>query len=478
MKDFFKLEENNTDISTEIIAGLTTFFTMAYVIFVNPSILSLNSGMSWHGVFAATILTSIFGTLTMALYANVPFALAPGMGSNVFFTFTLCKQMGFSWQESLVIVFICGLFIILVTVTKLRKMFVRAIPDFLKNSITGGVGIFIAYIGLKNASFLMFLSSAGKYTVLKNSDVISDSSVIPFLTVFNNLHALLGLIGLIFVSVLFVKRVKGAIFIGIIATTIIGIAMGIVDISKIRFFNLESIASIKDVTLAMFSGFSIRSLFSNFNKAIFTLTAVFSLFLSEIFGAIGTFISAGEISNIFNIDVENDRKFNKRLLSSKFEKALFSGGIASAASGLFGTSSVTAYVESVSGISVGGRTGLTGVTVALMFLLCLPFANFFSIVPLEATAPALIVVGVLMMSPIMKINWNDYEQAFPAFLTIIIMSFSFSISYGIAAGFVFYCIVKLVRGKMKEIHPILLVISLLFLFNFILTAFRGTNEFK
>jgi len=476
MRDFFKLKENNTNISTEIIAGLTTFFTMAYVILVNPSILSLNPGMSWHGVFMATVLASIFGTLVMALYANVPFALAPGMGSNAFFTFTLCKQIGFSWHEALVIVFICGLLIIFLTVTKLRKVFVQAIPNFLKNSITGGIGIFIAYIGLKNASFLMFMSNAGKYTVFENGNVISDSSVVPFLTIFDNSHALLGLIGLILVIVLFVKKIKGAIFIGIMMTVIIGIAMGVVNISNLKFFDFKSIVSIKDVALVMFSNSSV-SLFSDFNKTIFTLIAVFSLFLSETFGAIGTFIGAGEISNIFSIDVENNRKSNE-VLNSKFEKALFSDGIASAASGLFGTSSVTTYVESIAGISVGGRTGLTGFVVAIMFLLCLPFANFFSIIPSEATAPALIVVGVLMMSSIVKINWSDYEQAFPAFLTIVIIPFSFNISYGIAAGFMFYCIIKLVRSKIKEVHPIMLVVSLLFLFNFVITAFRGINGFK
>jgi len=474
MKDFFKLKENNTNVSTEIVAGLTTFFTMAYIVFVNPSILSLNSGMSWYGVFTATILASAFGTLIMALYANVPFALAPGMGANAFFTFTLCKQMGFSWREALVIVFICGLFIVLITVTKLRKALVEAIPDFLKNSISGGIGIFIAYIGLKNASFLTFISDAGRYTILENGNVVSDSSVMPFLAIFNNPHTLLGLIGLILVTALIVKKVKGAIFISIIATVAIGIPMGVVDVSKVKFLDLKSIVLIKDVAFTAFKGSNISSLFSDFNKVIFTLVAIFSLLLSETFGAIGTFIGAGKISGIFDADARNNKNLaSKKGFGSKFEKALFSDGIASAMGGLFGTSSVTTYVESASGISVGGRTGLTGLVVAIMFLLCLPFANFFSIVPPEATAPALIVVGVLMMSSIMKINWSDYEQAFPAFLTVIIMPFSFNISYGIAAGFIFYCIVKLVRGKIKEVHPILLGASLLFIFNFVIAAFRG-----
>ncbi|MDR3256196.1 MAG: NCS2 family permease [Endomicrobium sp.] len=472
MKDFFKLKENKTNVSTEILAGLTTFFTMAYVIFVNPAILSLNPGMPWQGIFIATILASAFGTLIMSLYANVPFALAPGMGANAFFTFTLCKQMGFSWHEALVVVFICGLFIIMITVTKLRKTIIQAIPDFLKDSISGGIGMFIAYIGFKNASFLTFLSDVGRYNILENGNVITDSSALPALAIFNNLHALLGLIGLILMVALIIKKVKGAIFIGIIGAILIGIPMGVVDTSKVKFFDLGSLVAIKDVAFAAFDNAGIGSLFSDINKIILTATAILALLLSVTFDAICTFIGTGRISGIFDTKNENNL-MQKKGFNSKFEKALFSDGIASAISGLFGTSSVTTYVESASGISVGGRTGLTGLIVAIMFLLCLPFGNLFSIVPPEATAPALIIVGVLMMASIMKVNWTDYEQAFPAFLTISVMAFAFNISYGIAAGFIFYCIVKLVRGKIKEVHPILAGTSLLFLTNFIIIAFRG-----
>ncbi|MDR3253933.1 MAG: NCS2 family permease, partial [Endomicrobium sp.] len=214
------------------------------------------------------------------------------------------------------------------------------------------------------------------------------------------------------------------------------------------------------------------SLFSDFNKITLTITATLALLLSVTFDAIGTFIGTGRVSGIFDVKNE-DHLVQKKGFNSKFEKALFSDGVASAVSGLFGTSSITTYVESASGISVGGRTGLTGLVVSIMFLLCLPFANLFSIVPLEATAPALIIVGVFMMASIMKINWLNYEQAFPAFLTITVMSFAFNISYGIAAGFIFYCVVKLVCGKIKEVHPILVCTALLFLINFIITAFRG-----
>ncbi|MDR1942713.1 MAG: NCS2 family permease [Endomicrobium sp.] len=472
MKDFFKLKENNTTVYTEIIAGITTFFTMAYIIFVNPAILSLNPGMPWFGIFAATILASAFGTIFMALFANVPFALAPGMGANAFFTFVICKQMGFSWQEALFIVTICGFFIILITVTELRKMIVKAIPDFLKDSISGGIGLFIAYIGFKNASFLKFLSDSGNYSLLDNGSIIANSAVVPSLVSFNNPHALLGLIGLIIMSLLVIKKVRGSIFIGIVATILIGIPMGIVDLSNVKFFDFYSLNALKDVAFAAFSQEGIGNLFSDWNKVILTITAILALLLSVTFDAIGTFIGAGRVSGIFDTEEEKSLA-NKKGINSKFEKALFSDGIAAAFSGLFGTSSVITYVESAAGISVGGRTGLTSLVVAILFLLCLPFASLFSIVPSEATAPALIIVGVLMMSSVMNINWSNLEQAIPAFLTISIMAFAFNISYGIAAGFIFHCVIKLFQGKIKEVHPILLGTAVLFLINFIIIAFRG-----
>ncbi|MDR2351243.1 MAG: NCS2 family permease [Endomicrobium sp.] len=472
MKDFFKLKENNTTIYTEIIAGITTFFTMAYIIFVNPAILSLNPGMPWFGIFAATILASAFGTMFMALFANVPFALAPGMGANAFFTFVICKQMGFSWQEALFIVTICGFFIILITVTELRKMIVKAIPDFLKDSISGGIGLFIAYIGFKNASFLKFLSDSGNYSLLDNGSIIANSAVVPSLVSFNNPHALLGLIGLIIMSLFVIKKVRGSIFIGIVATILIGIPMEIVDLSNVKLFDLYSLRALRDVAFAAFSQEGIGNLFSDWNKIILTITAILALLLSVTFDAIGTFIGAGRVSGIFDTEEEKSLA-NKKGINSKFEKALFSDGITAAFSGLFGTSSVTTYVESAAGISIGGRTGLTSLVVAILFLLCLPFASLFSIVPSEATAPALIIVGVLMMSSVMNINWSNLEQAIPAFLTISIMAFAFNISYGIAAGFIFHCVIKLFQGKIKEVHLILSGTAILFLINFVIIAIRG-----
>lgn len=458
----FKLKQHQTTVSTEVIAGLTTFFTMAYIIFVNPNILS-TTGMPWAGVFSATLIASAFATLLMGLYANVPFALAPGMGLNAFFAFTLCLQMGFTWHQALAIDFVSGSLIIVITLTKFRRNIVLAIPDFLKASIGAGIGLFIAYIGMKNAGFLNFLLGA--------SDAPNGASVVPALASFGDIHSLLGLIGLVITVILVACKVRGGIFIGIILTTIAGIILGIVDISKIKVFDLGSAAAIKDVAFAAFSQEGFPSIFAQTGRVILTITAILAIFLSATFDAIGTFIGAGRVSGIFgSTDAEVLAKDSGHKLSSKFEKALFCDGVASSVSGLLGTSTVTTYVESASGISSGGRTGLTSVVVAVLFLICLPFAGLFGIVPSQATAPALIIVGVLMMSSVSRIKWNDIEEAIPAFLTLAVMAFAYSISYGIAAGFIFHCIVKLFRGKIKEVHPILIAVALLFLINFIIIA--------
>jgi AGZA family xanthine/uracil permease-like MFS transporter len=458
----FKLQEHKTTVLTEVVSGLTIFFAMAYIIFVNPNILS-TTGMPWAGIFAATIIASALATLFAGLYANVPFAFAPGMGLNAFFAFTLCLQMGFTWQQALAIDFLSGLMIIVITVTQLRKSIIIAIPEFLKASIAVGIGFFIAYIGMKNAGFLNFLLDS-------KAAMPNGNAVVPALATFSDLHSLLGLIGLIITVVLLVCKVKGGIFIGIVLTTIAGIFLGVVDVSNVDAFDLSSAGSIKEVAFAAFSNQGFGTLFDNPQKTVLAITAILAVFLSATFDAIGTFLGVGRVSGIFD-DVDNEVLLkSKNGLSSKFEKALFCDGIASSVCGLLGTSTVTTYIESATGISAGGRTGLSSVVVAIMFLICLPFAGLFGIVPAQATASALIVVGVLMMSSVLRINWKDIEEAVPAFLTIAVMAFAYNISYGIAAGFIFHCIVKLFRGKISTVHPILIGVSLLFLINFIIIA--------
>ena len=474
MEKFFKLKANNTTVRTEVIAGLTTFFTMAYIIFVNPSILSLNEGMPWGGIFVATILASVVGTLVMGLVSNVPYAQAPGMGLNAFFTFTVCGQMGFHWQEALALVFFCGLLNIFITVTKFRKSIIRSIPSFLQNAISGGIGLFIAYIGVKNSGFLSFTSDPGRNIVLDNGTVIADSSIVPGLVAFSAAGPLLALIGLIITVILLVKQVKGAIFISIILTTIIGIPMGLVSLGDVKIFDLTAVDDIKDTAFVLFGNPGIGSIFNSPEKIFLTLVAIFAFSLTDTFDTIGTFVGTGRVSGIFD-DADEETLLNSKGFNSKMERALFADAFATTTGAMLGTSNVTTFVESASGISLGGRTGLTSVVVAAMFLLCLPFAGLFGIVPAEATAPALIVIGVMMMSSFGKIKWNEFDEATPAFMTAIIMTFAYNISYGIAAGFMFYCIIKAVKGQMKEVHPILIGATFLFLLNFAILALRSAG---
>lgn len=489
MEKFFKLKESGTNVRTEIMAGLTTFFTMVYVIFVNPSILSL-TGMPFDAVYVATILAAVIGTLIMGLFANVPYALAPGMGLNAFFTYTVCFGLGFQWQEALAIVFFCGLINIFITVTKIRKSIIKSIPKSLQYAISGGIGMFIAYIGVKNAGFLSFTADApGILSILTKpgapssipadqlvqhvGTVVTDASIVPELANFTNPAAVLALIGLVITIVLLVLKVKGSILIGIIATTIIGIPMGVTDISAITNFSasswVSSITSVKETAFVIFGSPGLGSLFTDPQKIFLVLVTTFAFSLSDTFDTIGTFIGTGRKSGIFD---EADEKALEEGngFASKMDKALFADSIATSLGAMLGTSNTTTYVESATGIEAGGRTGLTAVVTAALFLISLVAAPFVGIVPSAATAPALIVIGIMMMDSMAYINWHDFEEATPAFLTLIIMAYAYNISYGIAAGFIFYCIIKLVTGKGKEVHPILYGSTLLFLLNFVIMA--------
>ena len=471
MDKFFKLTESKTNVRTEVIAGVTTFFTMVYIIFVNPNILAL-TGMSWGGVFVATILAAVVGTLVMALVANVPYAQAPGMGLNAFFTFTVCFQLGFDWREALALVFICGIINIVITATKIRKSIIKAIPDSLQNAIGGGIGIFIAYIGIKNAGFLEFTSDPGKNFILGDGTVIADSSIVPALVNFNNAAVIVALVGLIVTIVLVALKVKGAIFIGIVISTIIAVITGVTTLPAAdKIIDFSAIGAVQDTAFAFFGETGFVSLFANADKVFLTIITVFAFSLSDTFDTIGTFVGTGRVSGIFD---ENDEKAltDGKGFKSKMDRALFADATATSIGALFGTSNTTTYVESAAGIAAGGRTGLTSVVVALLFLLCLPFSNLFGIVPAQATAPALIVVGVMMMSSFVSIKWNEFEEAVPAFMTVVIMAFAYSISYGIAAGFLFYCIIMLCKGKINKVHPILIGATVLFLLNFVIAAVR------
>ena len=426
MEKFFKLKENGTTVSTEIVAGLTTFFTMAYIIAVNPSVLS-QSGMEWGAVFLATIIASIIGTLVMGLFANVPYAQAPGMGLNAFFVYTVCFGLGFAWQQALSMVFICGIFNIVITVTKIRKFIIKAIPASLQNAIGGGIGVFVAYIGLLNVGFISFESG------------------VPAIATLNQPVFWLFLIGLVLTVVLLVCNVKGAILIGIVVTAILGIPMGVTVTSDSVSF-AEACAALPTTFGAIFTAQGLPSLFSDMSKLPLVLVTIFAFSFSDTFDTLGTFIGTGRRSDISS---EEDEKAmdSSSGFKSKMDKALFADAIATSIGSIFGTSNTTTFVESASGIGAGGRTGLTSVVVAICFFISAFLATFVSAIPSAATAPALVGVGIMMTSAFKEIQWEDFSEAVPAFFAGLFMALCYSISYGIAFGFISYCIVKICKKK-------------------------------
>lgn len=449
MQKLFRLKENGTTVSTEILAGLTTFFAMSYIIVVNPSILS-QSGMEWGAVFLATIISAIVGTLVMGLVANVPYAQAPGMGLNAFFVYTVCFGLGFTWQQALSMVFICGLLNIIITVTKIRKYIIKAIPLSLQHAIGGGIGIFVAYIGFLNVGIVEFGAGVPALAILSK----------PVFWVF--------LIGLALIAVLLVLKVKGAILIAIAATTIIGIPFGVTTLGDTISFT-DACAQLPTTFLAIFKEGGITSLFTDMSKLPLVLITIFSFSISDTFDTIGTFIGTGRRSGIFSEEDEKAMESSSGF-KSKMDKALFADATATSVGALFGTSNTTTFVESAAGIGAGGRTGLTSVVVSICFAISAFFATFISAVPSAATAPALVAVGIMMMSSFKDIDWSDFDEALPAFFAGIFMALCYSISYGIAAGFIFYVLVKICKGKVKEINPLLWVCTGLFILNFILLA--------
>jgi AGZA family xanthine/uracil permease-like MFS transporter len=479
MEKLFKLKQHGTTVRTEALSGMTTFFTMAYIIFVNPRILAA-SGMPWDGVFVATIIATVVGTLIMALVANVPYAVAPGMGLNAFFTYTVCASLGFVWQEALAMVFICGIINILITVTKVRKIIIQAIPKSLQLAIGGAIGLFIAYIGVKNAGFLQFTTDPGHWFALGPSGaavgdavnthtVISDASVIPELAKFNDPGTIVAIVGLIIIVALMMLKVKGAMLIGIICATVLSIVIGLVNLPPVSELFVNRIGAVQDVAFSFFGDPGFGSLFQSPEKVIPVLLVIFAFSLTDTFDTVGTFVGTGRKSGIFD-DKDEKALAEGSGFKSKMDKALFADSVATSIGALAGTSNTTTYVESAAGIGVGGKTGLTSVVTAGLFLLCLPFAGLFGIVPAQATAPALIVVGVLMADSFAGIKWGELDEALPAFLTVLIMAFAYNISYGIAAGFIFYCIAKIMKGKALDVHPVIYVSTMLFILNFVALA--------
>ena len=499
MEHLFKLKQYGTNVRTEIIAGITTFFTMAYIIFVNPNILKLagtsSNPFDPQGIFVATIIASVVGTLVMALFANVPYALAPGMGLNAFFTFTVCQIMGFTWEQALAMVLICGLINIVITVTGLRKIIIRSLPKILQSAIGGGIGLFIAYIGVKEDGLLKYTSDPFTYSLFgqtaagkADGTVVASASAVPAIVSFNSHAVQLALIGVAIILILMVLRVKGAILIGIVATTLLSfieIAAGVnphvffpslaANVNNAgAFFGTVSItpqaigASISHIQYTAFK-MDFPGLFANPAKVALAFTAIIAFILTDIFDALGTFIGTGRRTGIFD-EKAAELLRSGRGIRSRMDRALFADLCATITGAFVGTSNTTTYVESSAGIAEGGRTGLTSVVTAILFALCLVLSPIVGVIPSCATAPALIVVGILMISSITDINWRDFEDAAIAFLTVALMPFTYSITTGIAFGFIAFVLIKLIRGKVKEIHPVMFGATALFILNFVLQA--------
>ena len=462
MEKFFHLKENGTNVSTEITAGLTTFFAMSYIIVVNPMILS-QTGMPKGGVFLATIIAAIIGTLVMGLFANVPYAQAAGMGLNAFFTYTVCFGLHFTWQEAMCMVFLCGLINIIITVTKIRKMIIRAIPTSLQHAIGGGIGLFVAYVGIMSVGLIIF-TSKDPAAAAKSKP----TAAIPGLAVINNPVLWLFLIGLVLAIVLTVLKVRASLLITIIATSLIGIPLSLTSLNNAVSVT-DAFAQLPTTFGAIFGPQGFPALFSNTARIPLVLVTIFAFSMSDTFDTLGTFIGTGRRTGIFS---EADEKAleNGSGFSSKMDRALFADSIATSVGAICGTSNTTTYVESAAGIGAGGRTGLTSVVVSVCFALSIMLAPLASAVPAAATAGVLVVVGCMMASSLKEIAWDDISEAIPAFFAAVFMAFSYSISYGIAAGFIMYCLVMTCKKRAKDVHPMLWIVSLLFILDFVANA--------
>ncbi|MBQ0133718.1 MAG: NCS2 family permease [Clostridiales bacterium] len=448
MEKFFKLKENGTTVRTEIVAGCTTFMTMAYILAVNPSILSA-SGMDPNAVLMATALASFLGCMAMALLANYPFALAPGLGLNAFFAYTICGTMGYSWQFALLAVFIEGLIFIVLSLTNIREAIFNAIPLQLKKGVSVGIGLFCSFIGLQNAKLVVDGSTL--VTVVNFREHFSTVGI----------GALLAVLGLLLIAVLYVKNVRGAMLIGILATWGLGILCQLLGIYEVTpeagFYSL----------LPTWSGFdplAIRSTFAqcfNFSQIRFDpmdFVVIMSSFLFvDLFDTLGTLVGVANKADM--LDAEG------RL--PRVKQALLADAIATSVGAILGTSTTTTFVESSSGVAEGGRTGLTAVVTGFLFLISIFLAPVFTTIPGFATAPALIFVGFLMMSSVVDISFSDMTESVPAFLCLLCMPLMYSISEGIAVGVISYVVINVAAGKAKKITPLMYVLAFLFVLKYI-----------
>jgi AGZA family xanthine/uracil permease-like MFS transporter len=464
IEKLFKLTEHNTSVSKECLAGLTTFLTMSYIIFVNPAILS-QTGMDQQSVFVATCLASAIGTILIGVLANYPFAQAPGMGLNAFFTFTVVFGLGFSWQQGLAIVFVSGLLFLLLTITGLRAAIIESIPRYLKLAIAPGIGLFIALIGLNNAGLIqvnqgpiidILLSNEGAETGVLIEKVKDAPSQIIQLGKLNNPSVLLSAIGFVILTIFMVMKIKAAMIWAVLVTTIIGIPMGVVELPV--SYDLGQLS----VSKTAFQ-LDLASLFiaPEGKSTIGALTTVFVVIISftlvDLLDTMGTLLGTASKGNM--LDTEGNLP--------RMNRALYADATATTFGALLGTSSVTTYIESSAGIVEGGRTGLTACVTGLLFIASMFLAPIAGMVPPAATSPILIMVGLLMLDGIKKIDVSNVDVSIPVFMTIIMMPFTYSIANGIAFGLIFYVLIQLVKGQIKSVHPILYILLTLFMLKYI-----------
>ena len=454
MEKLFHLKENRTDVKTEVMAGITTFMTMAYILAVNPNILSA-AGMDAKAVLIATSLAAFFGTMLMALLANYPFALAPGMGLNAYFAYTVVLTMGYSWQMALLAVFVEGIVFIVLSLTNVREAIFNAIPMTLKSAVSVGIGLFVAFVGLQNAKLI----------------VNSDSTLLTYQhfkgETFHSIGigALLALIGVLLIAVMLIKNVKGAILYGILLTWVLGIVCELAGI-----YVPDPAAGMYSVIPTAFVSFDFSSLgqtfgqvfhqdFSNFNLGNF-IVVMFAFLFVDLFDTLGTLIGVASKADMLDESGKLPR----------IKGALMADAVATSVGAVLGTSTTTTYVESASGVTEGGRTGLTSMTTGVLFLLAVVFSPLFLTIPSFATAPALIIVGFYMMGSALKIEFDDPAEGIPAFLTILAMPTAYSISEGIAIGVISWTLLNVITGKAKEkkISPLMYVLTILFILKYIL----------
>jgi adenine/guanine/hypoxanthine permease len=427
LEKFFQLKDNKTTVRTEILAGITTFMTMAYILAVNPSILSA-TGMDKNALFTATALASVIATLVMALVAKLPFALAPGMGLNAFFAFTVVLGMGHSWQFALTAVFLEGIIFIILTAFNIRELIVNAIPMAMKHAVSAGIGLFIAFIGLQNAGV-----------------IVNNDAVLVGLGDMGSAPVILALSGLVLTGVLLALKVKGALLIGILVVTVVGIPFSVTNLPE------SSLVSLPPSIAPIFMKFEFSEIFT-----LDMLIVLFTFLFVDMFDTVGTLVGVSDKAGMLD----------KQGRVPRVKQALFADAIGTTAGAMLGTSTVTTYVESAAGVAEGGKTGLTSLSVAGMFAIALFFAPVFTMVPGAATAPALILVGFFMMSPILKINFEDYTESIPAFLTILMMPLTYSIAEGIVFGMLAYVLLKLLTGKQKDLTVVMIILAVLFILKF------------